>query len=105
LIQFDEKEYTMQTKEFSLNSVIQRNPTMLFTDFGEEKVMLSIEDGKYYGINPVGAQIWELLQTPQPLTQVVNAVCDHFDVSQSECETDVLSFVKHLIDKNMAFVC
>ena len=31
---------------------------------GDEAAILNLKDGVYYGLDPVGARIWKLVQTP-----------------------------------------
>lgn len=94
-----------ETKSIELQTTVQRNPDMIFTDFGNEMVMLSMEDSRYYGLNEVGVRIWELMAAPVSLAGIVDAICDEFDVSVQQCRQDVLAFVAHLQQKNMALVC
>jgi hypothetical protein len=94
-----------ETKVVELQSTVQRNPDMIFTDFGAEMVMLSMEDSRYYGINEVGVRVWELIETPTPIAGIIDVICDEFDVSTERCEQDVLAFVSQLQQKNMAIVC
>jgi hypothetical protein len=88
-----------------LQTTVQRNPDMIFTDFGNEMVMLSMEDSRYYGINEVGVRVWALMEAPMSIAGIVDAICDEFDVSTEQCAQDVLAFVAQLQQKNMAIVC
>ena len=44
-----------------LEATVARNDDIIFSDMGEETVMMSIDKGEYYGLDPVGRRIWELL--------------------------------------------
>jgi hypothetical protein len=94
-----------ETKTVDLQTTVQRNPDMIFTDFGNEMVMLSMEDSRYYGINEVGVRVWELMESPMSIAGIVDAICDEFDVGSEQCAQDVLAFVAQLQQKNMAIVC
>ena len=62
-------------------------------DLGGEAVILSLKTGKYYGLNSLGARIWELLQTPQSTAAIEATILSEFDVEADECSTEVRSFI------------
>jgi hypothetical protein len=59
-------------------------------------VLLSLDRGAYYQLNGVGSRIWELAETPIPLSRVVDRLLAEFEVSRAECEACVLEFVRTL---------
>ena len=63
---------------------------------GEEAVILHLKDGTYYGLNAVGAAVWNLLQKPKRLTELRDAVVREFEVGAAECERDILSLLQSL---------
>jgi len=82
-------------------SKIYRNPEMLSSDMDGEKVMMSIENGEYYGLNPIGSRIWELIEQPKTIDKLISILTDEFDVTPEICENDVLAFLKELLEKNL----
>ena len=82
--------------------VLSRNPDLLHAAVGaEEAVMMSIEAGRYYGVNAVGARIWELLETPQTIQQLCTQICAEFDVDAQTCQTAILNFARDLIENGV----
>ena len=85
-----------------LDATLSRNGDILHAPVGtEEAVMMSIEAGRYYSVNAVGARIWELLETPKTVTQLCSQICEEFEVDAQVCESDVLRFVNDLIDNRI----
>jgi hypothetical protein len=83
-------------------TTLRRNANILHAPVGtEEAVMMSIEGGCYYGVNAVGARIWELLETPHTVEQLCARICDEFDVDAQTCEVAVLKFADDLIDNGV----
>lgn len=97
--------FMSETKTLDRNSSVQRNPDMIFTGFGSEMVMLSMQDSCYYGINEVGVRIWELIESRMSIAGIIEAICDEFDAGAQQCEQDVQAFVAQLLHKNMATLC
>ncbi len=83
------------------NQPIQRNPDMLFSHIDDEVVMMSIETGEYYGLNPVASRIWELLEHPHTMEQLIDKLLQEFDIDESTCRRDVQTFLKQLAGKQL----
>lgn len=77
---------------------IARHPDLLAVPMDGDLVMMSISQGCYYGINPVGARIWEALEMPQSLEALCRMVTAEFEVSAEQCEQDVRLFVQQMLD-------
>jgi hypothetical protein len=81
-----------------LDTTLNRNGDILHAQVGtEEAVMMSIEAGRYYGLNAVARRVWELLEDPQTIAQLCARICTEFEVDAKTCEADVLKFVNELI--------
>jgi hypothetical protein len=85
-----------------LDTVLRRNGEILHAAVStEEAVMMSVAAGKYYGVNAVGARIWDLLETPKTIAQLCAQIEDEFDVDAVTCETTVLKFAGDLVDNGI----
>ncbi len=83
-------------KEIGLDSVVTKAAGLVAADMDGEKVMLNIDKGKYYGLDVIGSRIWELLEKPQSVRDVVILLLKDFDVEDKICERDVLAFFRKL---------
>ena len=66
------------------------------SDMDGEKVMLSVHNGKYYNLGEVGGLIWELLDHPKSVKELVDRLTEEYDVNPVECESQVRSFLEML---------
>ncbi|TDL31807.1 lasso peptide biosynthesis PqqD family chaperone [Jeotgalibacillus sp. S-D1] len=73
----------------------------IVSDMDGEKVMLSIENGKYYNLGEVGGDIWDLMEQPVSLQDMVAALTSQYNVTMEECEEQVLSFLDHLAEEGL----
>ncbi|GHA58853.1 hypothetical protein GCM10008927_25640 [Amylibacter ulvae] len=74
-----------------------RNQDILATTMDGEVVMMSVDDGTYYSLSSgVGAMVWELLETPKSIGELVAGIQQEFEVSTKECESDVRDLLKSL---------
>jgi hypothetical protein len=74
----------------------QRNKDLLASNLDEDLVMLSVQTGKYYGVNSVGRRIWELLAVPMSVSQICDQLLKEYEVSRERCEQEVFSFLNEL---------
>jgi hypothetical protein len=85
-----------------LDTRLSRNGDILYASVDtEEAVMLSIDAGKYYGLNSVAARIWELLEQPATVAELCAQICEEFDVDKQTCEAEVLKFAEDIIDNGI----
>lgn len=85
----------------SLNTTIQRNPELVSSDVDGEKVMMSIESGEYFGLDPVGSRIWELIENPIQVEKLIELLLEEFEVNQEQCEIDTIEFLDQLHEKKL----
>jgi len=88
----------------SASSKISRNPELLHAAAGDEMVMLSVEAGNYYGLDPIGRRIWDLLDEPARVSEICSRLTAEYQVEPEECEADVLSFLRELVERRIVNV-
>jgi hypothetical protein len=73
---------------------VSRN--QIHSSLGEEIIILDLYRGTYHGLSSVGARIWELLQEPKTVENVLNVLLDEYDVDPKQCKTDLLDLLERL---------
>jgi hypothetical protein len=63
---------------------------------GEEMVLLDMTRGTYYGLDPIGARIWEMIANGSSLALVVERLLDEYEVTRDELEGDVEKLVAEM---------
>lgn len=86
---------------FSLNLEVVQGKNNIVSEMGGEKVMLSIENGKYYNLGDIGGEIWDLMQEPIRIKQMVSNLMSKYNVEQTECEEQVISFLNQLNEEGL----
>ncbi len=64
-------------------------------------VLLDVEQGVCFSLNPVGLRIWELLKKRCSLDQIADALGQEFSVSRSQLLADATEFVEALEAKHL----
>lgn len=83
------------------STTIQRNHEILTSDLDGEKVMMSIRFGEYYGLGKTGSFIWDQLENPIKIKDLIDAITIKYDVDKEKCEEDIIPFLNDLLDKEL----
>ncbi len=87
--------------ELTLNSTVQVSQEVVSCDLVEEAALLNLKDGVYYGLNPVGARIWKLIQKPKKLSDILEILVAEYDVERDVCQADLMELTEQLLDKEL----
>jgi hypothetical protein len=68
---------------------------------GDETVILDLGSGMYFGLDPVGARIWQLLSDGRQLDAVVSTLLSEYDVEEDQLRQDVNSLVSELLSRGL----
>jgi hypothetical protein len=85
----------------TINDRIVRSDEPIWSPAGPEVVMLSVEQGKYFGLNEIAAAIWERIEHPIGVDALCDSLRHDFDVSREQCEAEVLAFLDQLSAKGL----
>ncbi len=88
-------------KAATADSIVQSSPDQVSCDLGSEAAVLNLKDGLYYGLNPVGARVWNLIGQPRSLASIRDAIVAEFDVAPEACERDLADLIDHLLAKGL----
>ena len=62
-----------------------------------EVVVLSLRNGEYFGLNPVAASIWTLIQSPRTVREVRDELLEQFGgITPEQCALEVLTLLEEL---------
>lgn len=68
---------------------------------GEEMVLLDMTRGTYYGLDPIGARVWEMIADGSSLALVVERLQGEYEVARDELEADVERLVGEMEERGL----
>lgn len=80
----------------TLPARIARSAEAMASRVGDETVILHLGSGTYFGLDPVGTRIWELLESPQSLEALHASLLAEFDVAAEVLWADIRAFLDKL---------
>ncbi len=91
-------------RELKLNSTVSIAKDVVSCDLVEEAALLNLKDGVYYGLNPVGARIWNLLQKPITVSNILDVLLEEYDVEKDVAHADLMKLLEQLWEKELVKV-
>ena len=91
----------MAKKKLHNSSVISRKSDLLFSNMDDEVVMMNIEKGEYYGLDEIGSRIWQIIENPVTLDELIQVLVEEYDVDRETCRIDVVVFIEELRKKDL----
>ena len=79
-----------------LSDRVEIPPQVMTRTVGEEVVILDLATGTYFGLDPVGARMWELMGEGKTLGEVCGVMLEEYEVSREELERDTLRLAGEL---------
>lgn len=70
-------------------------------DLEGEAVILNLGDGVYYGLDGVGARVWELLREPRSVDELAGAVAAEYHVDRDTALADLLALLGELAGRGL----
>ncbi|MGE0090834.1 MAG: lasso peptide biosynthesis PqqD family chaperone [Bacteroidales bacterium] len=87
--------------KINLETTIQQNKDILTSTIDGEKVMMSIRFGEYYGLGMTGSFIWDHIEQPIKIIDLVKLITDKFAVEKEKCFNDISPFLNDLLEKEL----
>jgi len=77
------------------------SPNAVARQVGDETVILHLVSGTYFGLDAVGARIWQLLGEGKSLNEICDVVLVEYEVSREDLEHDITGLIKDLLAQDL----
>jgi hypothetical protein len=91
----------MNQQTFTDTTIIVAADHVTSAEVEDESIILDLEEGIYYGLNPTGARIWKEIQQPSTIREITSVVISDYNVDKEQCIKDVKSLVHELKKNNL----
>jgi PqqD family protein of HPr-rel-A system len=83
------------------HSTVVVSPGLTAADLGGEAVVLDPQSGRYYGLNELGARIFELARKPRSVERIMQALLQEYDVKADQLKADLIAFLHEMEQRNL----
>lgn len=82
--------------------IVKRGEDTPWNIVDDEVVLLNLDSGHYYSLNESGRRVWELLDGENTIPDIINAICEEFDVEEQEATKDINTLIDELLKEKLA---
>ena len=84
-----------------LSDIIQRNPKIIHSTIDDEIVLFSDENNSYFNLNRTGSIIWELIEKPISMQELIDQLAIRFRIGAADITEDVMEYIEPLEKKGL----
>jgi hypothetical protein len=70
-------------------------------DLAGEAAIVNLNNGVYYGLDAIGARVWNLMREPVTFASVVDSMLAEYQVDRPTLERDLRAFVNQLAEQGL----
>ena len=84
-----------------LSTNLTRSEKIVFTHLDDTIVMMDVEEGHYYELDPIATRIWELIEEGSTVGAICDALVEQYEVDPQECRQDTLEFLERAAERGL----
>ena len=74
-----------------------RNNHIIDGTLDDHQIMMLPDKGKYFGLNPVGKRLWELMEQPKTMEELVSVLLSEYEVTENQCRKEITEFLQKAV--------
>lgn len=88
----------------NLDTFVSISEEIYSQEVGDETILLDPQGGHYFGLNPMGTRMWQLLRQHGALRPVYETLLTEYEVAPERLETDLLALTEKMMEKGLASI-
>ena len=90
----------MKTKISNL-ATVKRAGEQVSCDLPGEVIILGLKSGAYYGLDGIGALVWNLIEEPKTFEEICSSVMVKYNIESEHCENDLITLLEGLEEQGL----
>jgi hypothetical protein len=82
-------------------TVISRSPSVLTAEVDGEIVMMSIEQGRYFGLDDIGSDIWKRIEPPCSFAALIDGLTSDYEADRAAIAADVHKLLGEMVEQDV----
>src|SRR6266853_1901702 len=82
-------------------TVISRSPSVLTAEVDGEVVMMSIEQGRYFGLDDIGSDVWHRIEPPCSFAALIDRLAADYDADRATIAADVQVLLARMAEQDV----
>jgi coenzyme PQQ synthesis protein D (PqqD) len=89
------------TSRIADSTIISRSPSVVTAEIDGEVVMMSIEQGQYFGLDDIGSDIWKRLDPPCAFADLIERLAADYDADRDSIAADVRALLETMAERDV----
>ena len=89
----------LMKRVLSMASQVRIPESIAVHDLQGELLLLNPATGVSVSLDPMGTRMWQLIHDHHALHKVLDALLRDYDVTEAQCEQDLLGFVDRMLEQ------
>jgi hypothetical protein len=82
-------------------TIVSRSSSVLTAEVDGEIVMMSIEQGHYFGLDHIGSDIWKRIEPPCSFAALIDGLAADYEADRATIMTDVRNLLGHMAERDV----
>jgi hypothetical protein len=85
----------------SESSTVIAARNQISSDLAGDAVILNLNSGIYYGLDSIGAAIWQCIQQPMTVSDIRDTLLHEYDVDPAQCMAELIALLKEMLNEGL----
>ena len=85
----------------SLEKYVVRNKDMVWRMVGNEVFIINKDGTVIHQLNIVGSEIWKSSEGNLSIRQIIENICNSFEIGEDQVKSDTIEFVENMLDQGL----
>ena len=73
--------------------VVERTAELIQSEIDGDLVALDVEQGSCFGFNATATRVWQMLDQPRSIDEIVASLTEEFAIDRAACEAAVVDLI------------
>ena len=87
--------------QVTADSIIKAAPQQISCQLDDEAALLNLQTGVYYGLDAMGAYIWQQLTEPTRVRELSAQIAREYQLDNGVVEADVVAFLEEMMNAGL----
>jgi hypothetical protein len=83
------------------STIISRSPSVLTAEVDGEVVMMSIQQGQYFGLDDIGSDIWKRIEPPCSFAALIDGLTADYEADRATILADVQGLLHRMAEQDV----
>jgi hypothetical protein len=90
-----------KARQIGETTLISRSPSVVTAEVDGEIVMMSIEQGRYFGLDDIGSDIWKRIEQPCSFATLIDGLAADYESDRATIAADVQSLLGRMVEQDV----